>query len=548
MENKIIKGAKIATIGLLITKALGILYVIPMNAMLSSDAMGVYGISYIQYAFFIQITLVGFPTGVSKIVAKYRAENNFTMVNRTFKYSVALVSLLGVVGFSVLFFGTDYVVKTMQVGVFDPDQVAITLKLLAPSLLIIPALAISRGYTQGFEDMLPSSISIVIEQVVRILIIVIGLILVVKVFKTDDMQAIYVATIASFFSAFIGYLFLVPGFRKYFGFARRNYSENDFSLGFRKLVEIVAVVSIPFIVLSTYKGLFEFLDSIMINRILDNFNISDDYIKETIIIYTIQIQKLVVLTLTIANGFTLSMIPALSSLHTKGEFALLRKRMTQLVLLSTFVFTFVSVFAAIFSKETYFVFFFTGEAGLGGSVFALSIISTIFYALFNVVGASLLTIHHVKPVVIAFISGIVVKIITGYIFGYIFNGLGIEPALVFATASFAGYIVSLTIVVRFCTKHKLLYTPRIVKVGLKIATSAIILAVVCAILVNVLPSITNESSGLSTYLKNIGVLLLSGTISLVVFLYSAEKLRYLKYLTGKSFKDLLFTVIKRAPR
>ncbi|MFV0425331.1 MAG: oligosaccharide flippase family protein [Bacilli bacterium] len=548
MENKLIKGAKVATIGLLITKALGILYVIPMNALLSTEAMGIYGISYVQYAFFIQVTLVGFPIGVSKIVAKYRTENNFTMVNRTFKYSVILISILGAAIFVLLFFGTDLVVNFMQVKVYDPEEVALTLKILAPSLLVIPALAISRGYTQGYEDMLPSSISIVVEQVIRIIIIVGGLLIVTKVLKIDDMYAIYIATIASFFSAFAGYIVLLPGFKKYFGFARRNYSQKDYVINFKKIITMVAAVSIPFIVLSTYKGLFEYIDSITINRILGMMNVSEFYIKETISIYTVQMQKLVILTLTIANGFTLSMIPSFSALHAAGKHEELKKRITQVFLLAFFVISFVSLFVAIFNNETYYVFFFGGSLKLGGKIFALSIISSIFYATFNVVGVTLLTINKVAPVVISFVAGMLTKIIFTYIFGYLFNMLNIEPAQVFAAASFVGYIVSLAIVLGYCIKNDLINTPKLIRVSNKIILSSILLVGFVYILATLLPSVNSSSNGLSTYIINIIVLCVAGLVSLILFLFSAQKMNYLKYISGNSFKELFMVVKRRASR
>lgn len=548
MENKLIRGAKIATIGLLITKALGILYVIPMNALLSTDAMGIYGVSYVQYAFFIQVTLVGFPTGVSKIVAKYRAEHNYTMVNRTFKYSVILISVVGFLLFALLFFGTDFVVSFMDVDVYDPTEVALTLKILAPSLLVIPALAITRGYTQGYEDMLPNSISIVIEQVIRIAIIIVGLFVVTYWLKIDEMYAIYIATIASFFSAFVGYLVILPGFKRYFTFARRNYSDKDYVINFRKIIEIVAVVSVPFIVLSTYKGLYEYIDSITINRILRTMDVDKLYIKQTISIYTVQIQKLVVLTLTIANGFTLSMIPSFSALHTSGKFEELRRKVTQVTLLAFFVISFVSVFTAVFSSETYYVFFFTGEISLGASVFTLSIISSIFYALFNVVGVTLLTLNHIKPVIISFIFGMLTKVVFGYIFGFIFKFLNIEPALVFAAASFTGYVVSLAIVLRFCIKQDLIITSKLVKVAIKIVISIIVLFVTAFITSQIIGIFTSDLEGISGYVINIITLSIAGLIALIVYLISAQKMKYLKYVSGSSFKELFMVVKKRASR
>ncbi len=548
MENKLIKGAKIATIGLLITKALGILYLIPMNALLSSEAMGIYGVSYAIYAFFIQVTLVGFPVGVSKMVAKYRTQNNFTMVGRTFKYSITLISAIAIVLFSTLFFATDLIVSLMDVGIYDANEVALTLKILAPSLLVIPALAITRGYVQGYEDMLPSSISIVIEQLVRIIIIVGGLIIAVVVLEEDDMVAIYIATIASFFSAFSGYLVIFPAFRKYSSFAKTSKVQSDIVIGFKKTIELVAIVSVPFIVLSTYKGAFELIDAFTINKILSTMDVTAEYITHTITAYTVQIQKLVILTLTIASGFTMSMIPSFSALHTSGNIKALRVKITQVTLLAFFVISFVSVFTAVFNSETYFVFFFTGEIELGSKIFTLSIVSSIFYAMYNVVGVTLLTINHVKPVVISFIAGMIMKIGFGYIFAFIFNKLGIEKALVFAAASFVGYATSFAVVLAFCIKKNYIILPRLIKCSIMIFISIVLVGISAFILSLLLPSISPTSSGVDSYGINIAVLMFAGAVCLTIYLLSAEKMNYLKKISGNSLKDLVMAVKKRATR
>ncbi len=544
MENKLIRGAKIATIGLLLTKALGIVYVIPMNAMLSTKTMAMYGASYTVYAFFTQLTLIGFPVGVSKLVSKYQAQSNYSMVTKVYKYSTILMSIFAVLMFSLLFFFSEFVVDVI-IGTnseqYNINELTTSIRLLSLTLLVLPILAISRGFTQGFEDMLPSSKSMILEQFIRVALIVGGVFLVTKILNVNEVYAIYIASVASFFGAISGIFILIPGFKKYFSFANTNKKSSDNTTTFTNIIKMVAVISIPFIVLSTYKSVFELIDISTISRVLYYLKMPEGYIDQTTNIYTVQNQKLVILILTISSGFTLSLIPSLTVLQTKGKYQELKKRLTQIILLSFYIIIFISVFTAIFNEETFYVFF--GYNKLGAEVFSVSIISAVFYAIFNVIAASLLTLQHFKEVAIALVLGVVSKVLFTVILAFTFKYISIEPAQIFAITSFIGYIFSLTYLLNRCYKYNLLAIRPLYKCSINILITIIATGIIIAILNLLLPSVSENSNSFTNYIVNALVLGISGIVTLIIYIVIANKMKYLSYISSTNLDKIINKIL-----
>ncbi len=539
MENKMVKGAKIATIGLFITKILGILYVIPMSRYLSTDALALYGISFLIYAYFTQIALAGFPVGISKLVAKYRSEDNFTMVNKTYKYTHIFVSILSLAAFIILFFGSNLIIKISDLdSLFDPKQVNITLKILATVLLLLPSLSISRGYIQGFEDMGPTSKSIIIEQVIRVAIIIVAVTLIKNLVSNGDIIAVYISTFASFVGAIISLLILIPAFKKYYQRSKLKEKASDKTLTFRQTIKAIALVSIPFIILSIYGSSFDAITAMTIPRSLHFFGFADksEYSLTVISIYTIHIQKLMLIVLTVSSGFTMSLIPSITALATLNKQEEMKKRITQLLLLAFFVTAFLAVLTAIFNYEYYYIFF--GYYKHGGPALSVSIIGVLFYALYNVLAAILLSIDRVKVVFISFIIGIITKFLSTIIFTLLFNLFNIEPSLTFAYSSLLGFFISFTYLVYMCVKIDIFDFKNFMSATKKIVISLIIVGIIAYPLKLVLPSVSETTTGGKDYIINALVLCFSGSISLIVYLLSADKLRYLEYVSGTNLNRL----------
>ena len=100
------------------------------------------------------------------------------------------------------------------VGNNTVSDVANVIRIISFALIIVPPLSVIRGYLQGLEYMSESSISNVIEQFVRVVIILAGCVVIIKVLGLDEKIAIGVAVLSAYISALAAYIYLKVKIKK----------------------------------------------------------------------------------------------------------------------------------------------------------------------------------------------------------------------------------------------------------------------------------------------------------------------------------------------
>ena len=102
-KNNFVQGAFIATLGIVITKILGILYVIPFYAIIGEKGGALYGYAYTLYLVFMAISSAGIPLAISKIISEYQALGYYDAKQRAFKIGKKIAITLGILCFIILF-------------------------------------------------------------------------------------------------------------------------------------------------------------------------------------------------------------------------------------------------------------------------------------------------------------------------------------------------------------------------------------------------------------------------------------------------------------
>ena len=100
-KNSFIEGTVIATLGILIVKVIGIIYVIPFNAIIGETGGALYGYGYNIYQLFLSISSAGFPFAISKLTSEYHALGYKKAVKDTYQLSLKLISIISFVIFNI---------------------------------------------------------------------------------------------------------------------------------------------------------------------------------------------------------------------------------------------------------------------------------------------------------------------------------------------------------------------------------------------------------------------------------------------------------------
>ena len=113
-KNSFINGALIATIGIVLTKFLGILYVIPFYAIIGESNIALYGYAYTIYNLFLALSTVGIPPAMSKLISEYNTLKYYNTKERAYKLGKYLLIGLGILLFLVMFFGAPLIANQIM--------------------------------------------------------------------------------------------------------------------------------------------------------------------------------------------------------------------------------------------------------------------------------------------------------------------------------------------------------------------------------------------------------------------------------------------------
>ncbi len=163
-KKSFFKGAVILGIAGVIVKIFGAFFRIPLANIIGDTGMGYYQTAYPIYVLLLTLSTAGIPTAIARLVSERTTEGNHREAYRIFKLSFGLLLGLGVATSLLLFLGAPCIVNLME----GEPQAVYSMRAIAPALLFVPMMAAFRGYFQGLQDMTPTAVSQVIEQVFRV--------------------------------------------------------------------------------------------------------------------------------------------------------------------------------------------------------------------------------------------------------------------------------------------------------------------------------------------------------------------------------------------
>ena len=162
-KKTFLQGALVLGIAGLIIKVLGAVFRIPLANIIGDTGMGYYQTAYPVYVLLLTLSTAGIPVAISRMVAERNAVDNHNAAYRVFQVSFRLLFIIGIISAAILFLGANSIVAYLG----NPGA-AFAMQAVAPALLFVPMMAAFRGYFQGSQDMKPTAISQIAEQLFRV--------------------------------------------------------------------------------------------------------------------------------------------------------------------------------------------------------------------------------------------------------------------------------------------------------------------------------------------------------------------------------------------
>ena len=537
-KHNFVNGAFITTFGIIISKLLGILYVIPFHAVIGEKGGALYGYAYTIYAIFMSIATAGIPLAISRVVSEYQTLGYYSTKKRVFALGKKVSFLLGFISFLLILLFAPLLAKAVLgdvVGGNTIEDVTFVLRVIGTAILIVPVLSIYRGYFEGHRFMSPPSISQVIEQIVRVTIIIFGSYFSLKVFHLDLKSTVGIAIFGATVGAIASYLYLVEKKWKNKGrFNEKIRSVNEPIVSDKVIFKKIMTYAVPFIMIDIFKSLYNCVDMVTVVKGLVNHANYSALDAETVYsMLSTWSNKFNMIILAISSGVIVSLIPNLTESIVKREHDDIQKKITQaysILLYLTIPMTFGISFLA---KPIWSLFY--GDSIYGPSVLSYYIFVGFFISLFTATVTILQTLKDYKAVLISLILGIIFKILLNNNLIIAFYQMGVPPYYGVITASIIGYLVSFAYCVIILHNRYKIQFEIIVKNVIDILCCTFLMVFVLLILKFIIPIPA------ASRMMNLVLILLYAIVGMVAYFgYS-----HFSKLTNKIFgKEIIYTVKK----
>ena len=169
-DTKFLMQGSILAIASIISRIVGLMYRVPLKAIIGKIGNDYYGTAYEVYNIILLISSYSIPLAVSKLVSARMAKGHVKDANKVLHGALLFAFMTGGAASLIVFFGAEFFTGSL----LKTPLSAIALKVLAPTLLVVAILGVFRGFFQGLGTMIPSAISQIGEQIVNAIVSVVA--------------------------------------------------------------------------------------------------------------------------------------------------------------------------------------------------------------------------------------------------------------------------------------------------------------------------------------------------------------------------------------
>ena len=452
-KNSLMEGAIIATVGIIIVKVIGLLYVIPFNAIIGEQGGALYGYAYNIYQLFLSISSAGFPFAISKLTSEYSALGYKKAVKDTYRLSLKIILVISIVIFILLFAFAPYIGKLIignAAGGNTYEDIAFVIRCISFAILVVPFLSVTRGFLQGHKYISPTSVSQIIEQVVRVVVILVGSYLALRVFGQDMKTAIGIAVSGAFFGGVISYIYLRHKIKKNKLLPNEKVKDKK-EVTNKEIIKKILTYSIPFIIISIIYNLYNTVDMILISRTMnDILKMPATVIESVLSIFTTWGVKLNNIILAIVTGLTTSLIPNIVSSYTKKDMKDVDNKFNKSLQYVLFIMVPCTLFLSFLSEPVWTLFY--GNSYYGPMIYKVFVFYALFGGLYSAVVNTLQGLSKYKLVIITVFIGLIINTVLDIPMMLLVNSLGYEVSYGAVLAAIIGY--STSVIISLIMLHK----------------------------------------------------------------------------------------------
>ncbi len=539
VKNTFLQGAFISTLGIVISKILGILYVIPFHAIVKEQGGALYGYAYTIYSLFLGLSISGIPLAISKIISEYQTLGYYSAKERVFKIGKRLSTVLGLIAFIVLFIFAPSIAHAVLgdlTGGNTIEQVTFVIRVISTAIIVVPLLSIYRGYLEGHKYLTPSSVSNVIEQIVRVCTIIFGSYLTLRVFHQSLESAVGVAVFGATAGAFVSYFYLLDIVRRNKKtLQKRELKVKEPKITNKDILKKVFWYALPFIMIDIFKSLYDFVDMTTVVKTLgDTLHYTTKDAETIMSIISTWGSKFNMIITSISTGVIVSLIPNLTASFVVGDKKDINRKVNQAFQILLFLTVPMAIGLSMLAEPVWMVFY--GASKYGALVFCYFVFVALFMSLYTTSVTIVQVLKDYKTVFISLFTGVLLKALLNTRLMVAFNTMGLPAFYGSITATIIGYFVSLVICLYILYKKYEISYKSTFRELIHVLCGAFCMVIILLLLRFIVPQVV------SSRLLNILIIVIYTLVGALIYFFITYKTGTIKRIFGR---DLLGKVGKK---
>lgn len=544
-QNSFLNGAFIATFGIVISKILGMVYVIPFYAIIGGTGGALYGYAYTIYNLFQSLSCAGIPNAISKIISEYQTLGYDDAKEKAFMIGRRLAIIMGFTIFIILFVFAPVISKAILgdlQGGNTLEDVTMVVRVIATAILIVPTLSIYRGYFEGHKFITPPSLSQIVEQIVRVFIIVLGSFLTIKVFNLSLQTGIGVAVFGATAGAFVAYLYLLDKMKKNkeaFAVTKNVDSKDIPNITGKEILKKIFWYALPFIMIDVFKSCYDFIDMVtLVKTMVNDIGYTTVQAENVMSVISTWGNKINMIIVSISTGMIISLIPNLTSASVKGDKKDVNLKINQTLKVLLFISVPMTIGLSLLSVPVWNVFY-GSKSAYGADILKYFVFVALIISSYTALVSIVQVLKYYKEVLISLVVGVCLKLGLNVFLINLFAKLGFVPVYGSITATIIGYGVGIILCLFFLKKKCDVKYSDTLKILWKIALANLAMIVVILLFKFIIPM------NVTRRLLNIPVIIVYTLLGAGTYFLISKKLNLFDEVFGKEFMNKIMSKIKR---
>lgn len=313
MKNKFLTSTLVLLLGGFVTKVLGFIIKIIYTRIILEEGVGLHSLVMPTYSLLITIATLAMPLAISKLVAEEKIRSIKIICS-----SVLIIIVVNVLLLSIMFLSSKFIAYHL----LKNEKTYVLLLACTVTLPFVSLSSIVKGYFFGKQRMLPYALSNSLEQVVRLILIVLFLPYFVKINILTAVCALILFNIVSEIFSVIVFLFFIP--------KNAMITKKDLKPNIHTIKEVLNV-SLPTVSSRFIGNIGFFFEPIILTNILLYVGYSSEFILMEYGAYNAYSIALLTMPSFFVGAISNALMPEISKFYQKRNGSMLKRRFRQAI-------------------------------------------------------------------------------------------------------------------------------------------------------------------------------------------------------------------------